>query len=148
MKNVIQDMNHSKVQVKYRNNTKEFDSFSKAKIFLKKNKLNIYDKYCKFYSFDSKKKCFDLKNPIPLFPVAKTYQPFFSPYLSKKDYFSTEPISFNEDTNYFNQYDDNYFNQYDNTYPFEEGELYNSLDTNYTSEDDEDYLLNDTLVEY
>jgi hypothetical protein len=134
-------MNHSKVLVKHRNNIKKFDSLSKALMFLKNNKLNIYDKYCKFYPFNNKKKCFDLKNPIQLFPVAKTYKPFFSPYLSKKDYFNTEPITFNEDTNYQHQYDD--------TSLFDEGDesLYNNLDMNYTSED-EDCLINDTLVDY
>ena len=60
-------MYSSKILVRHVNFSKEFDDFSKAYLFL--------------------------KNPIHIFPVAKTYKPFFSKYLSKQDYLNTPIVT-------------------------------------------------------
>ena len=86
-------MYSSKILVRHVNFSKEFDDFSKAYLFLKNQHINIYDKECKFYPFNTIQNCFDLKNPIHIFPVAKTYKPFFSKYLSKQDYLNTPIVT-------------------------------------------------------
>lgn len=109
-------MSESKVWVKHIRLNKEFSSFQEAVLYLNTRGLNIYDKNCRFYSFNKKENRFNMKNPIHLFPNAKTKKPFFSSYLSKQDYFNTDPITFTEDTKNTIEYLDDldhapYFNQ-------------------------------------
>ena len=124
-------MTESKVRVKYHSLNKEFRNFSEAILYLDTHQLNMYDKLCMFYPFNKKENCFDMKNPIHIFPMAQTKMPFFSPYLSKQDYFNTDPITFTEDTiRYLDDIDDiTYFHQNDET-------------------DEEDFEINQNLVDF
>lgn len=124
-------MTESMVRVKYLNLNKEFRNFKEAILYLNNHQLDMYNKLCWFYPFNKKENRFDMKNPIHIFPVAKTNMPFFSPYLSKQDYFNTDPLTFTKDTiEYLDDLDDTtYFHQNEET-------------------DEEDFEINQNLVDF
>ena len=75
----------------YGNTPLYFNDFNDFKKYRLQNEIAYRD--CIFYPIKNNK--IDSKNPIRVFNNPEIKKPFSSNYLSKRDYYSTEPIQFN-----------------------------------------------------